>query len=427
MNITSTISGDFKKLLSGILKRGSADSASVEAPVRNILDNVKRNGDRAVIRLTRKFDGVDLKSGFQATDEEIEGALRSVPKKDLAILRLSCRRIKEFHKRQIKKSWSIKDSLGNTLGVRITPVERAGIYCPGGKASYPSTVLMNAVPARVAGVKEVYMATPPSRQGISPYVLAAASIAGIDRVYKMGGAQAIGAFAYGTETVKKVDKITGPGNIYVSTAKRLVYGAVGIDMIAGPSEILIINDGAGDPRWIALDLLSQAEHDELASSLLITTSRAMAEKVSLCVQDEIKRLEKPYARKSIADYGLIIIAKDLKEACAISNEVAPEHLELFVKEPKKLLGHIRNAGCIFLGSHTPEATGDYLAGPNHTLPTGGTARFSSPLGVYDFMKSTSIVGFSEKGIKALGNEISRFAEIEGLQAHAKSAGARITE
>ena len=295
-----------------------------------------------------------------------------------------------------------------------------------GQAAYPSTVLMNAIPARVAGVNEIIMATPPGRDGINPLVLAAAKISGVDRVFRVGGAHSIAALAYGTKSIPKVDKITGPGNIFVATAKRLVFGAVDIDMIAGPSEILIINDGSGDASWIAADLLSQAEHDELASSMLITTSAKMAKAVSAEVEKQLKRLKrKEIARTSIERYGIIIVAGGLEDAATISNNIAPEHLELFIERPFELLGLIKNAGAVFLGPYTPEAAGDYLAGPNHTLPTGGTARFSSPLGVYDFVKRMSVIGFSKDSFCKLGKSVKDFAMLEGLEAHGLSAAARL--
>ena len=419
----------FPRFLAAVTGRGAADTRAVEAAVRAILDDVRIEGDPAVARYTKEFDGVDLKGRVEVTAGEMNAALRKVPKKDVRLLELAASRVEDFHRRQLANSWFTTSPDGVTLGTRITPIERAGIYVPGGKAAYPSTVIMNAVPARVAGVDEVVMVTPPGppgRRGISPYVLAAASVTGVDRVFRVGGAQAVGALAYGTETVPKVDKITGPGNVYVATAKRLVYGAVDIDMIAGPSEILVINDGTGEPSWMAADLLSQAEHDELASSILITTSPKMAGLVSGEVSRRIKGLgRRAIAEASIRDYGAIIVASTIEEAASISNRIAPEHLELFVENPFEVLGLIRNAGAVFMGRYTPEAMGDYLAGPNHTLPTGGTARFSSPLGVEDFVKRTSVVSFSEKGAEALGPSVVRFAEIEGLDAHARSAGARL--
>lgn len=416
----------FPRFLARVTGRGAADTRAVEAAVRTILDDVRSEGDSALARHTKEFDGVDLKGRTEVTAGEINAAVRKVPKRDMRLLELAASRVEDFHRRQLANSWFTTSPDGVTLGTRITPVERAGIYVPGGKAAYPSTVIMNAVPARVAGVDELVMVTPPGRRGISPYVLAAASITGVDRVFRVGGAQAVGALAYGTETVPRVDKITGPGNIYVATAKRLVYGAVDIDMIAGPSEILVINDGTGEPSWMAADLLAQAEHDELASSILITTSPKMAGLVSGEVERQVKRLgRRAMAEASIRDYGAVIVASDIEEAANISNRLAPEHLELFVENPFEVLGLIRNAGAVFMGRYTPEAMGDYLAGPNHTLPTGGTARFSSPLGVEDFVKRTSIVSFSEKGAEALGPSVVSFAELEGLDAHARSAGARL--
>ncbi|HXI10772.1 MAG TPA: histidinol dehydrogenase [Thermodesulfobacteriota bacterium] len=425
MRVIESTDKDFPALLTSITGRGEEDTGRVEASVKAVIDAVRKRGDRALSEYTKKFDGVDLSGRYEVAPKEIDRAAASLPKKDLRLLELAASRIESFHKKQLQNSWFTTDSNGTTLGVKVTPLQRAGIYVPGGKAAYPSTVLMNAIPAKVAGVDEVVMATPPGKDGVNPYVLGAAKVAGVDRVFRIGGAQAVAALAYGTKTVPRVDKITGPGNIYVATAKRLVFGAVDIDMIAGPSEILIINDGTGDPAWIAMDLLSQAEHDELASSILITTSAKMARSVSAAVEREMKKLKRrAIAGVSIKNYGAIIIARDLTEAATISNRIAPEHLELFVEKPFDLLGEIKNAGAVFMGYHTPEAAGDYLAGPNHTLPTGGTARFSSPLGVEDFIKRTSVISFSGRSIAALGPEVKRFADLEGLEAHGKSAGVR---
>ncbi len=432
MRFMSSKDKGFKAFLATLAERGGGDAGgaksaiTVEDSVRKILDDVRKRGDRAVEEYTKKFDGVDLKGRLSVDAKEIDRAFKRVPKKDAAILELAASRIESFHSRQLQNSWFFTAPDGTVLGSRVTPIERAGIYVPGGKAAYPSTVLMNAIPAKVAGVDEVIMTTPPGRDGINPYVLAAARIAGVDRIFSIGGAQAIGALAFGTRSVPKVDKITGPGNIYVATAKRLVYGTVDIDMIAGPSEILVINDGSGDPSWIAADLLSQAEHDELASSVLITTSKEMAGAVIKEVMVRLKALKRSaIARGSIANYGAVILAGSINEAAAISNRIAPEHLELFVERPFELLSLIRNAGAIFLGRNTPEAAGDYLAGPNHTLPTGGTARFSSPLGVEDFIKRSSVIGFTAEGIGAIGMHVKRFAEVEGLTAHASSVEARL--
>jgi len=427
MKIIKSDDRGFSSLLTSITQRGAEDTSAVEAAVASILDSVRVKGDKAVIEFTKKFDGVALaKKDLLVSPKEIDAAAKRVSKKDIALLELAAERIRAFHERQKQNSWFTTDESGTILGSKVTALERAGIYVPGGKAAYPSTVLMNAIPARVAGVDEVVMVTPPGAKGINPMVLAAAKVAGVDRVYRVGGAQAIGALAFGTATIPKVDKITGPGNIYVATAKRLVFGTVDIDMVAGPSEILIINDGTGDPSWMAIDLLSQAEHDELASSILVTTSGKMAESVSREVERQLKKLKRrKIAAASIDRYGVIIVARDLTEAAKISNRIAPEHLELFVEEPFELLGLIRNAGAVFMGRNTPEAAGDYLAGPNHTLPTGGTARFSSPLGVEDFIKRTSVISFSKAGIDKLGGDIARFASLEGLEAHEQSARARI--
>ena len=437
MRIFSTKEKGFTKTIDAILKRGESGSSGVEDAVKAILQDVKRNGDKSLLKYTEKFDRVRFVSMQDASlplnasirgcrVQDIDKAFKSIPKSDLKILKLAAKRIEAFHKRQLHKSWAFAEKDGTVLGQMVTPLERVGIYVPGGKAVYPSTVLMNAIPARVAGVKEVVMVTPPSKNGINPYVLAAAEIAGVDKIYRVGGAQAIAALAYGTETIPKVDKIVGPGNIYVATAKRLVFGVVDIDMIAGPSEILIINDGAGEPSWIAADLLSQAEHDELASSILLTTSRKMAEAVSKEVAIQLQGLKrKAIATSSIDKYGAIIITKSLSEAADISNKIAPEHLELFVEKPFELLKKIKNAGAIFLGHNTPESLGDYMAGPNHTLPTGGTARFSSPLGVEDFIKRSSVLAFCPKGMRKLGKDVARFAEIEGLEGHGKSVVVRM--
>ncbi|MBI5903024.1 MAG: histidinol dehydrogenase [Deltaproteobacteria bacterium] len=426
MRVIDSRDKGFRSVLSSITGRGAQDTVRVEPVVKAILDDVKRRGDRAVVEYTERFDGVDIKGALEVGGKEIDRAFKAIPRKDLALIELAASRIESFHKKQLRNSWFTVEGNGSILGTKITPLERAGIYVPGGKAAYPSTVLMNAIPARVAGVDTVVMATPPGKDGINPYALASARVAGVDRVFRTGGAQAVGALAFGTETIPKVDKITGPGNIYVATGKRLVFGTVDIDMVAGPSEILIINDGTGEPSWVAADLLSQAEHDELASSILITTSKEMAARVSSEIVRQLGKLKRrAIASASIKEYGAIIIARDLKEAVEISNGIAPEHLELFVERPFELLGLVRNAGAVFLGRNTPEAAGDYLAGPNHTLPTGGTARFSSPLGVDDFIKKTSVIGFSAEAIASLGGDIKRFAEIEGLDAHAESVKKRL--
>ena len=416
----------FAPLLSRILERGRGGSADVlEDTVKGIIRDVRKNKDRALVKYTRRFDRVDISGRIEVRKADLRGAAGDIPKNDLLLMKLAAKRIEAFHRRQRQSSWFVREKNGITLGQKITPLEKVGIYVPGGKASYPTSVLMNAIPARIAGVDEIVMATPPSKQDINPYVLAAAYLGGVTRVYRIGGAQAIAALAFGTETVLAVDKIVGPGNIYVATAKRLVFGKVDIDMVAGPSEILIINDGGGNPAFIASDLLSQAEHDEDARSTLITTSLSIATAVKKEVEKRLKGLKrKTIAKTSIERNGLIIVAKTVAEAAKISNLIAPEHLELIIERPESLLGEIRNAGAIFLGPYTPEAAGDYLAGPNHTLPTAGTSRFFSPLGVHDFLKASSVIKFSKKALEKLGPAIERFAELEGLDAHAKSVKIR---
>ncbi len=433
MQILNSKDKFFNKSLNQILSRSGEAPDGVKDTVRTVIDKVRADGDKALVEYTEAFDKVDVKGRIRVREADINKAFEGISKADIKLLELSAERIETFHRHQKKESWSYMED-GVRLGQRATPLDRVGIYVPGGKAAYPSTVLMNAVPAKVAGVGEIIMTTPPSSlsgakkssSDINPYVLASAKIAGVDKIYRLGGAQAVAAMAYGTKTVPKVDKIVGPGNIYVATAKRMVFGTVDIDMIAGPSEILVISDGTGKAAWIAADLLSQAEHDEIASSILITTSEKMARAVRKEVSTQLEKLKrKAIAGASIEDYGIIIIVKTLAEAARISNRIAPEHLELFVEEPDKLAKKIRHAGAIFMGRYTPEALGDYLAGPNHTLPTGGTARFSSPLGVYDFIKLSSILEFSEKSLKVLGPKARRFATIEGLGAHARSLDMRL--
>jgi histidinol dehydrogenase len=403
--------------------RASGSSQEIEQRVRDILADVRDNGDKAVFKYTRAFDFLET-GQFRVSPDEISeyaGKANSIVVKALAF---SAKRIRAFHERQREKSWSFTEE-GALLGQIIRPLERVGAYIPGGKASYPSTVMMNVIPAQVAGVKEIAICVPTPKGEMNPQVMAAIKLLGIREVYRIGGAQAIGAMAYGTKTIKKVDKIVGPGNIYVATAKKMVFGVVDIDMIAGPSEILIIADDSANPLLIAADLLSQAEHDELASSILITDSVRLAYAVKKELAEQLSRLKrKDIAMKSILDYGSIIITADLKDAAELSNIIAPEHLEIMTKNPKKILPMIRNAGAIFLGEWTPEALGDYSAGPNHTLPTGGTARFSSPLGVYDFMKRSSLLSFTQNGFKKLAMTVKTIAEAEGLEAHANTIRVR---
>lgn len=395
----------------------------VENPVRRILNDVKKNGDEALRRYTQKFDSIKLRS-LLISKKEIESSANKADKKVIKALEFSAKRIRAFHERQKEKSWSFSKN-GITLGQIIIPLERVGVYVPGGKASYPSTVLMNVIPAQVAGVPEIALCVPTPRGEINPYVMSAIRLLGVKEVYRIGGAQAIGAVAYGTETIKKVDKIVGPGNIYVATAKRLVFGEVDIDMIAGPSEILIIADRSAIASFIAADLLGQAEHDKMASAILVTTSEALAQKVREELTYQLKPLKrKEIAKKSLDKYGVIIIVKTLKDAVEVTNKIAPEHLEIMTDEPERLLPGIKNAGAIFLGQWSPEPLGDYSAGPNHTLPTGGTARFSSPLGVYDFIKRSSLLSFKKEGFLKLARVVETLADAEGLEAHGDAIRAR---
>jgi len=418
---------DFAVKFQRIERRADEIPDGIEETVKTIIADVRKRGDTALFELSAKFDRIDLNSdNVEVSQAEIDEALAAVTPESLNALQLAADRIATYHGKQKQETWLSTDEDDVLLGQMVRPLDRVGIYIPGGKAAYPSSVLMNAIPAKVAGVAEVIMVVPMPGGEINPHVLAAAKIAGVDRIFKLGGAQAVAALAYGTESVPRVDKITGPGNIYVATAKRLVFGQVDIDMIAGPSEILVVNDGSGSAAHIAADLLSQAEHDELASAILVTSSATMAVDVQREVETQLKQLSrKTIARQSIDDYGAIIVAESLNEAIEFSNRIAPEHLELAVDNPFEILLAIRHAGAIFMGHCTPEAAGDYLAGPNHTLPTGGTARFFSPLSLDDFVKKSSILSFSEAGLQRLGKEIIHIAELEGLEAHAKSVSIRL--
>src|SRR6266571_3234784 len=419
---------DFDKKFAAILTRGEETGREVESVVEGIIADVRKRGDEALLDYTGRFDRLEADSvaSLEVTEDEFNEAFARVKDEDIAALKLAVERVGRFHEKQRQETWLSTSEEDILLGQKVTPLERVGIYVPGGKASYPSSVIMNAVPARVAGVGEIIMVAPSPGGEISPHVLVAASLSGVHRIFRIGGAQAVAALAFGTATIPRVDKITGPGNIYVATAKKLVFGQVGIDMIAGPSEILVINDGSGNPAHIAADLLSQAEHDELASSILITTDRSFAENVAAEVELQLTKLSREtIARASWDKYGAIIVAETLDEVIAFSNRIAPEHLELAVADPFAILPQITNAGAIFMGHWTPEAAGDYLAGPNHTLPTGGTARFFSPLSVDDFVKKSSIVWFSEKGLNRLGHDIVRIAGLEGLEAHGKSVSIRL--
>ena len=396
--------------------------------VTEIIANVRKNGDAALYEYCEKFDKAKL-SSLLVSKEEIEEAVVSVEPKFLEILRKAAENIRKFHSRQVRNSFVINEANGVVIGQKIIPVDRAGLYVPGGTAAYPSTVLMDSIPAKIAGVREVVMVTPPNQEGkVNPVILAAASIAGVDKIFKVGGAQAIAALAYGTESIPKVDKIVGPGNAFVAEAKKQVFGQVSIDMIAGPSEILIVADGASNPKHLAADLLSQAEHDKLASAVLVTDSDTLAAAVQAELEVQIPQLERSeIARASIDNNGKIIVAEDLMQAIEIANEIAPEHLELCVDNPFDYLDAIRHAGSIFMGRNCPEALGDYFAGPNHTLPTSGTAKFSSPLGVDDFIKKTQFTYYTRNALEAVAEDVAYFARQEGLTAHARSAVIRTEE
>ena len=395
--------------------------------MRAIVAAVRRRGDAALFAYTRRFDGVSLSARtIEVTRAEMVRAERALPRDVRRALGLAARRIRAFHRRQRQLSWSFRDAVGARLGQQIRPLDRAGVYIPGGTAAYPSSVLMNVIPAKVAGVGEVIGVTPPGADGIPDAVLAAARIAGIDRLFRVGGAQAIAALAYGTRLVPRVDKICGPGNVYVATAKRLVFGAVDIDMIAGPSEVLIVADAAATPAFVAADLLAQAEHDPLAAAILVTPSAALVRKVEAELADQLARLPRQaIARRALSRHGTAFVTTSLAEAIALANRLAPEHLELAVRRPERWLGAVRHAGAIFLGEHAPEAFGDYLAGPNHVLPTGGSARFASPLGVYDFVKRSSVIAASPRALRRLGPVVMRLARLEGLDAHANAVGRRL--
>jgi len=428
IKILKTQDADFDGKLRATLAFEGGSAAVVDLAVDKILGQIRTHGDAALISLTNKFDHTEAISMDDLTVDEgtLESAISSVDESVLESLRDAAHRIENYHQRQIQESWSYRDESGSLLGQKILPLARAGLYVPGGKAAYPSSVLMNAIPARVAGVKEIVMVAPTPNGVVNPVVLAAAQIAGVNQIYKIGGAQAIGAMAYGTETITKVDKIVGPGNAYVAAAKKKVFGAVGIDMIAGPSEILIICDGKTDPDWIVMDLFSQAEHDELAQSILISNDEAFLRLIQERVTALLPEMpRKSVIKKSLEDRGAMILVKSLGEACEIANRIAPEHLELSVEEPNALLDQIENAGAIFIGKYTSEALGDYCAGPNHVLPTSGTSRFSSPLGVYDFQKRTSLIEVSEAGARGLGLIAAKLAREEGLEAHARSAEKRL--
>ena len=427
MKIIHTEDPTFAETFLRIRQRGKVFDEEIWAIVRDIVTNVVKNGDEALFAYTKKFDGISLNSQtIEAGAAEIETALGSVSPDNWRVLRLAAERIERFHRQQAVTSWLNSEESGVELGQRVLPLERVGIYAPGGRAVYPSTVLMAAIPARVAGVSEIILVTPSKSTELHPLIVAAARLGGVNRIFKIGGAQAVAALAYGTASVPSVDKIVGPGNAYVAAAKKMVFGQVAIDMIAGPSEVLVIADQTAVATHVAADLLAQAEHDVMASAVLLTPDRTLAQQVAEAVEEQLPHLSRrEVARQSLADFGILIVTKDLEEAFVIADRFAPEHLELMVADPAAALKKVKNAGAAFLGGTTPEALGDYLAGPNHILPTGGTARFSSPLGVYDFVKRTSILNFSPEALLKYGGEAAYFAELEGFDAHARSVTFRM--
>jgi histidinol dehydrogenase len=427
MKIIDSNEKDIAAELKRIVNRGETATEEVAATVKEVVERVRKEGDPAVLEYTEKFDKVKLAlKGMRVSPEELKGAYANVETKKVEALKLAAQKIRAFHEKQKLSSWVSQEADGVILGQLARPIRSAGVYVPGGKACYPSSVLMNVIPAKVAGVEQLVMCSPAPGGSLNPYILVAADLAGVSEIYKIGGAQAVAAMAYGTATIPKVDKIVGPGNIYVATAKRYVFGQVDIDMIAGPSEILVIADGSADPAFVASDLLSQAEHDEIASSILITTSRELAEKVDAEVERQLANLaRKEIARKAIDRFGAIVITNSLQEAADVSNAIAPEHLELAVEKPFELLAFIKNAGAIFLGHYTPEPIGDYIAGPNHVLPTGGTARFFSPLSTDSFMKKSSLIFYTKEGLDKVAEAVMQIADVEGLEAHGNTIRVRM--
>lgn len=427
MKIIDSQQKDIATELRRIVNRGETATEEVAVAVQEVVDRVRKEGDPAVLEYTEKFDKVKLTlKDIKISPEEIKEAYTKVETKKVEALKLAAQNIRAFHEKQKISSWVTQEADGVILGQLARPIRSAGVYVPGGKACYPSSVLMNVIPATVAGVEQLVMCSPVPGGTMNPYILIAADLAGVSEIYKIGGAQAIAAMAYGTATVPKVDKIVGPGNIYVATAKRYVFGQVDIDMIAGPSEILIIADDSADAEFVASDLLSQAEHDELASSILVTTSRALMDKVNAEVERQLANLaRKEIARKAIDRFGAIVLVENLEQAAEVSNSIAPEHLELAVANPFELLGLIRNAGAIFLGHYTPESVGDYVAGPNHVLPTGGTARFFSPLSTDSFMKKSSLIFYTREGLDKVAEAVMQIADVEGLEAHGNTIRVRM--
>lgn len=427
MRIVKLTQSERDNILENLLQRSPNQYGKYEDTVQEILDRVKAEGDEALFAYTKQFDGVTVTTDtFRVSDEEIAEAYEQVDEHLISIIRKSLKNIREYHEKQVRYSWFDSKPDGTLLGQKVTALERVGVYVPGGKAVYPSSVLMNIVPAKVAGVDKIVMTTPPGKDGkVYPITLVAAKEAGVDEVYKVGGAQAIGALAYGTQSIKKVDKIVGPGNIFVALAKKAVYGHVSIDSIAGPSEILVLADETANPRYVAADLLSQAEHDEMASAILITTSEELAKQVSEEVDGFLKILSRrEIMEKSLEAYGYILVAETMEEAIETANEIASEHLEIVTRNPFDTMTRIRNAGAIFLGEHSSEPLGDYFAGPNHVLPTNGTAKFFSPLSVDDFVKKSSIISYSREALECVHEDIEDFAKAEKLTAHANSIAVR---
>ncbi len=427
MRIVALSKESKQNILKDLLKRSPNNYSQFEATVNEIIERVKSEGDKALFDYTLKFDRFALNSeNIKVTKEEIEEAYGKLDRNLIEVIKKSAENIRSFHARQLRNSWFDAKEDGTILGMKITAIEKAGVYVPGGKAAYPSSVLMNVIPAKVAGVSEIIMTTPPGADGkVNPGTLVAADIAGVDTIYKIGGAQAIAAMAFGTESIPKADKITGPGNIFVALAKKAVYGYVSIDSIAGPSEILVLADETANPKYVAADLLSQAEHDELASAILITTSKELAEKVSAQVDVFVKQLSRTeIMQKSLDNYGYILLAENMSDAIDAVNEIASEHLEILTANPFEVMTKVKNAGAIFMGEYASEPLGDYFAGPNHILPTNGTAKFFSPVNVDDFIKKTSIISYSREALEKVHKDIETFAESEGLTAHANSIKVR---
>lgn len=422
------LADDFQEQLAKLLKRDVAVEQGIESTVRDIIESVQQEGDKALLAYTEQFDRVSAEqvSGLELSEQRLKQALDAISDEQRLALRTAAQRIEAYHQQQLQESWSYEEKDGTVLGQKITPIKRVGIYVPGGKAAYPSSVLMNAVPAKVAGVKEIIMVVPTPDGELNEMVLAAAYIAGVDKVYGIGGAQAVAALAYGTQTIPAVDKIVGPGNVYVATAKKQVFGKVGIDMIAGPSEVLVVADGSVDPDWVAMDLFAQAEHDEMAQSILLSTEQSVLDAVQQSIEKLLPTMERAeIIQASLQANGAFLLVEDQSKLLAVIDEIAPEHLELLIENAAELAEHIHNAGAIFVGKYSAESLGDYCAGPNHVLPTSGTARFSSPLGVYDFQKRTSIIHCSEQGADNIARVASVMARGESLTAHARSAEYRI--